>query len=137
MVSDGLIEVQETTVIKYVQRAPQAEARLPHTRKAGPAKLMRVFMGEADRWHETPLYEAIVQKLRMMGIAGATVYRGILGYGAKASRKNKLVILAWAQCNLDRAVAHPRRRPSAADARSGKVPIRRIASPVGTPQPHV
>ena len=44
---------------------------------------MRVFFGEADRWHGEPLYEAIVKRLRMMEIAGATVYRGILGYGAK------------------------------------------------------
>jgi PII-like signaling protein len=40
-------------------------------------------MGEADKWHEAPLYDAIVKKLLMMDIAGATVYRGILGYGAK------------------------------------------------------
>jgi len=50
---------------------------------AGPAKLLRVFLGEADQWHGEPLYDAIVKKLRMMEIAGATVYRGILGYGAK------------------------------------------------------
>ena len=40
-------------------------------------------MGEADKWHDAPLYDAIVRKLLMMDIAGATVYRGILGYGAK------------------------------------------------------
>jgi hypothetical protein len=44
---------------------------------------MRVFLGEADRWKEEPLYDAIVKRLRMMDISGATVYRGILGYGAK------------------------------------------------------
>lgn len=44
---------------------------------------MRIFMGEADRWHHEPLYDAIVKRLRMMDIAGATVYRGILGYGVK------------------------------------------------------
>jgi PII-like signaling protein len=44
---------------------------------------MRVFLGEADRWHGEPLYDAIVNRLRMMDIAGATVYKGILGYGAK------------------------------------------------------
>jgi PII-like signaling protein len=42
-----------------------------------------VFIGEADRWHDEPLYDAIVKKLIMMDIAGATVYQGILGYGAK------------------------------------------------------
>jgi PII-like signaling protein len=40
-------------------------------------------MGESDKWQGDPLYEAIVNRLRMMDIAGATVYRGILGYGAK------------------------------------------------------
>ena len=56
---------------------------LPYERKEGPAKLLRVFMGEADKWHDVPLYDAIVKKLLMMDVAGATVYRGILGYGAK------------------------------------------------------
>jgi PII-like signaling protein len=44
---------------------------------------MRIFLGEADRWNGEPLYDAIVKRLRMMDISGATVYRGILGYGAK------------------------------------------------------
>jgi PII-like signaling protein len=83
MVSDGLIEVQDTTVVKLARKPVQPEPKLPHERKQGPAKLLRVFMGEADKWHEAPLYDAIVKKLLMMDIAGATVYRGILGYGAK------------------------------------------------------
>src|SRR3989442_483228 len=45
--------------------------------------MMRIYLGEADRWQEQPLYDGIVQRLRMMGVAGATVYRGALGYGAK------------------------------------------------------
>lgn len=83
MVSDGLIEVQDTTVVKHARRSPRPEPKRPHQRRQGPAKLLRVFLGEADKWHGEPLYEAIVRKLRMMEIAGATVYRGILGYGAK------------------------------------------------------
>ena len=83
MVSDGLIEVQDTTVVKLARKSAKAEPKIPHERRQGPAKLLRVFMGEADRWHEAPLYDAIVRKLLMMDIAGATVYRGILGYGAK------------------------------------------------------
>jgi PII-like signaling protein len=86
MVTDGLIEVQDTTVVKFARKPSKPEPKLPHTRQAGPAKVLRVFLGEADRWHDTPLYEAIVKKLRMMEIAGATVYRGILGYGAKGHR---------------------------------------------------
>ncbi len=84
MVTDGLIEVQDTHVVKVATKEKRsAEPKQPHTRKAGSAKLMRIFMGEADRWHDEPLYEAVVKRLRMMDIAGATVYRGILGYGAK------------------------------------------------------
>ena len=40
-------------------------------------------MGEADKWDGEPLYDAIIKRLRMMDILGATVYRGILGYGVK------------------------------------------------------
>ena len=84
MVADGLIEVQDTTVVKApAGEAPQAEAKPARLRKAGKAKLMRIFLGEADRWHGEPLYDAIVKRLRMMDISGATVYRGLLGYGAK------------------------------------------------------
>ncbi len=84
MVTDGMIEVQDTTVVKVAMKDKRtAEPKRPHTRKAGKAKLMRIFLGEADRWHGEPLYDAIVKQLRMMDIAGATVYRGILGYGAK------------------------------------------------------
>jgi PII-like signaling protein len=83
MVSDGLIEVQDTTVVKLARKGAKEEPRLPHDRREGPARMLRVFIGESDKWHDEPLYDAIVKKLRMMGIAGATVYRGILGYGAK------------------------------------------------------
>jgi len=83
MVSDGLIEVQDTSVVKLARKSAKPEPKIPHERKHGPAKLLRVFMGEADKWHEEPLFDAIVKKLLMMDIAGATVYQGILGYGAK------------------------------------------------------
>jgi PII-like signaling protein len=83
MVSDGLIEVQDTHVVKHARKSPRPEPRLPHVRQEGRAKLLRVFIGEADKWNDEPLYDAIVKKLRMLDIAGSTVYRGILGYGAK------------------------------------------------------
>ena len=89
MVADGLIEVQDTTVVKHARKAPKPESGFPHERKQGPARLLRVFIGEADKWHDEPLYEAIVKKLRMLDIAGATVYRGILGYGAKGHEHKK------------------------------------------------
>ena len=49
---------------------------LPHD-----ALLLRIFLGESDRWKHQPLYEAIVLKAREMHIAGATVLRGPMGYG--------------------------------------------------------
>src|SRR5689334_23016530 len=49
-----------------------------------PARLLRIHIGEADRFDGKPLYEAIVAKCREMRIAGATVFRGIEGYGESA-----------------------------------------------------
>jgi PII-like signaling protein len=89
MVSDGLVEVQDTTVVKLARKSARPELKLAHQRKEGQAKLLRVFLGEADKWHGEPLYDAIVKKLRMLDIAGATVYRGILGYGAKGHQHKK------------------------------------------------
>jgi len=84
MVNDGLIEVQDTHVVKVATKEKHKdEPRPPRQRTAGKAKLMRIFFGEADRWHGAPLHDAIVKRLRMLEISGATVYRGILGYGAK------------------------------------------------------
>lgn len=45
-------------------------------------KLLRVFIGEADRWHGRPLYEAIVEEARRQGLAGATAWKGFMGFGA-------------------------------------------------------
>ena len=50
----------------------------------GEGQLLRIFIGENDRWRGTPLYEAIVLKAREEGLAGATVLRGLMGYGAKS-----------------------------------------------------
>jgi PII-like signaling protein len=49
------------------------------------AVLLRIFIGESDRWQHKPLYEAIVLKAREMHLAGATVLRGPMGFG-KSSR---------------------------------------------------
>jgi len=48
----------------------------------GEAVLLRIFVGESDRWEGRPLYEAIVHTAREAGLAGATVVRGIEGFGA-------------------------------------------------------
>lgn len=51
-------------------------------RLEGEGTLLRIFIGESDRWHGKPLYEAIVVMAREAGLAGATVIRGIEGFGA-------------------------------------------------------
>ena len=48
----------------------------------GDGFLLRIYLGEQDKWHHMPLYEAIVLKAREMGLAGATVLRGPIGFGA-------------------------------------------------------
>jgi PII-like signaling protein len=84
MVGTGLIDVQDTTVVKPPEmskkRAPQPVT--PPLKREGKAKLMRIFIGENDKWHDKPLHKALVESMRANDIAGVTVYQGILGYGA-------------------------------------------------------
>ena len=54
--------------------------------------LLRIFIGESDRWNHKPLYEAIVLKAREMHLGGATVLRGPMGFG-KSSRMHTAKIL--------------------------------------------
>jgi len=54
--------------------------------------LLRIFFGESDKFNRKPLYEAIVIKARELGLAGATVSRGIMGFGAD-SRMHSAKIL--------------------------------------------
>ena len=54
--------------------------------------LLRIFIGESDRWNHKPLYEAIVLKAREMHLGGATVLRGPMGFG-KSSRVHTAKIL--------------------------------------------
>jgi PII-like signaling protein len=61
--------------------------QLPHE-----ATLLRIFIGESDRWEHKPLYEAIVLKAREQQLAGATVLRGPMGFG-KSSRLHTAKIL--------------------------------------------
>jgi PII-like signaling protein len=58
----------------------------------GQGQLLRIFIGESDRWEGRPLYEAIVRLARQMGLAGSTVLRGVEGFGAN-SRIHTLKIL--------------------------------------------
>jgi PII-like signaling protein len=79
----GMIDVQETTVAKPAQASKTKNAAPPeHLRMQGKAKIMRIYIGESDQWKGKPLYRALVEAMRANDIAGVTVYRGILGYGA-------------------------------------------------------
>lgn len=53
-------------------------------RTSNPAKLLRLHFSESDRFNGKPLYEAVVEKCRELKIAGATVFRGLEGYGETA-----------------------------------------------------
>lgn len=80
MVGDGLIEMQDTTIVA-ASEAP-GDAPPPHVALEGRAKQMQIFIGDNDRWRGKSLYDAIVESLRTNDLAGVTVYRGICGYGA-------------------------------------------------------
>lgn len=82
MVGTGLIEIHDTTVVKPAQPGAKQADVPPSIKREGKAKMMRVLVGEHDKWRGKPLHEAIVESLRANEIAGVTVYKGILGYGA-------------------------------------------------------
>jgi PII-like signaling protein len=83
MAGTGLIEMHDTTIVKPAERKQKkTELERPALKREGKAKMMRIYIGENDRWNGKPLHEAIVNGLRSNDIAGVTVYRGILGYGA-------------------------------------------------------
>jgi PII-like signaling protein len=57
---------------------------MTHEKFEGERTLMRVHIGESDKWHGRPLHEAIVELLRKEGFSGATVLRGVAGYGGSS-----------------------------------------------------
>ena len=86
LVGTGLIEVQDTIVAKPAETEASKKAlsqhAVPPIKREGKAKLMRIFIGENDKWRDKPLYQALIESMRANDIAGVTVYQGILGYGA-------------------------------------------------------
>jgi PII-like signaling protein len=79
----GLIEIQDTSVVKPAESSKKMpEALLPALKRESKAKLMRIYIGENDKWRDKPLHTALVESMRANDIAGVTVYQGILGYGA-------------------------------------------------------
>ena len=50
----------------------------------GHQVMVRIFFGESDKWHHQPLDTALLERLRREGFAGATVFRGVAGFGANS-----------------------------------------------------
>jgi PII-like signaling protein len=96
LAGSGMIEIQETTVAKPAQVSKPKKATPPeHLKMEGKAKMMRIYIGESDQWKGKPLYTALVEAMRANDIAGVTVYRGILGYGAhRRMHKDKALHLS-------------------------------------------
>src|SRR6202162_4041427 len=57
---------------------------MPHERFEGERTLMRIHIGESDKWHGRALYEAVVEMLRKEKFSGVTVLRGVAGYGGSS-----------------------------------------------------
>jgi PII-like signaling protein len=105
VVAEGLATLERGHVLLYRQTAGEAaraqmrldvpgpvtplstlpsEEEYPIMKLSEDGQLLRVFIGESDIWHGEPLYKAIVHKARELGLAGATVLRGAMGFGANS-----------------------------------------------------
>lgn len=95
LVDKGLVEIADTTVVKCRPRADEKRREEgEHMKLEGKAKLLRIIISEDDQWEGEPLYEAIVKRLIVNDIAGATVYKAIAGYGPhKRYHKKKTLAL--------------------------------------------
>lgn len=81
LASTGMIEIQETTIVKAAEATSDEPTPIVHHKVEGTAKLLRIYIGEEDQWHDKPLHHALVEALRANDMAGVTVYKGILGFG--------------------------------------------------------
>lgn len=80
----GRVALQLAGLLEPRSTVPRVEPREHMMVNDKDGVLLRVFIGESDRQEGKPLYEAIVHKVRELGLAGATVLRGIEGYGANS-----------------------------------------------------
>ena len=97
----GLIEMQETTVAKPAQLSKKTKPpAAAHLKIQGKAQMMRIYVSEEDRWKDKPLYKALVEAMRANDIAGVTVYRGILGYGAHGRMHKEKALLSTHHCSV-------------------------------------
>jgi len=92
MVGTGLIEIQDTSV--STQAVAVARKSPPDRRAAGRAQLLRIFIGESHTCGGKRLFEALLESMRANDIAGATVHRGLAGYGENAETYREQIGLA-------------------------------------------
>jgi PII-like signaling protein len=81
MVDEGLVELADVEVVKFKERRPKAPEG-QHMKLEGKAKMLRIHIGADDKWEGEPLHEALIKRFHLLDLAGATVYRGVAGYGA-------------------------------------------------------
>lgn len=95
VVEKGLVDVMDTNVVKCCRNVPEKEEkREEHMKLEGKAKMLRIIISEDDEWEGEPLYEAIVKRLIIADIAGATVYKAIAGYGPHKRYHKKKTLAA-------------------------------------------
>lgn len=91
LAGSGMIEVQETMIVKAPTKKESPPESIGHRKVEGKAKLLRIYVDEADQWDEKPLHEALVEALRANEMAGVTVYKSILAYGSdREIRKDRM-----------------------------------------------
>lgn len=92
LAGSGLLEMQETTIVK----AAQASAAVPPPRVVkidAPARILRIYTSEEASWSGKPLYRALIEALRANDVAGATVYRGLCGIGFELNEHSKPILI--------------------------------------------
>jgi PII-like signaling protein len=82
LVDNGIVEVGDVEVVKGGRHAEVAASEEANVKLEGKAKMLRIFIEANDQWQGEPLHEALVKRLRQLDVAGLTVLRGVMGYGA-------------------------------------------------------
>ena len=75
------------------------------------AELMRVYLGERDSWGQKSLYQVIVDEARRRGMAGVTVIRGIVGFGASSLAREEAPLSISANSPIIVEIIEPTRKP--------------------------
>jgi uncharacterized protein len=117
LVDRGLVAVHDVQSAKM--RARQGAAPQPHSQHeklTGKARMLRIHIGANDRWEGEPLHDALMKRFHQLDLAGATVYRGLAGYGASGrihrrsawrSRDEPItVVVVDSQEKLDKALPY-------------------------------